>query len=314
MHFRRKFGVIIPAFFCMAHEHHHSHHHDHNHSTGEALTVAFWLNTAFAIIELAGGLYTNSVAITTDALHDFGDSLSLGMAYYFHRKSLQARDQSFTYGYRRFSLLGAFINSFVLIIGSAFILQESIKRLAHPEEANAKGMIILAVIGLAVNLAAMLRLRKSGSLNEQVVSLHFLEDVLRWVAVLIGSVVMLFARVPVLDPILSLVIAGYILFNVYRNLRYAFRIFLQGAPLNINPDEIRKKVLGIHGIKDMHDFHTWTMDGTYNIMTMHVVLEKQLPVEKLTALKNEVRHCLHHLNIQHITIETEFEGDDCEVG
>jgi cobalt-zinc-cadmium efflux system protein len=312
MHFGRKFEVITHQVF-MAHEHHHSHHHDHGHHAGEALTVAFWLNTVFAIIELAGGLYTNSVAITTDALHDFGDSLSLGMAYYFHRKSLQGRDQSFTYGYRRFSLLGAFINSFVLIIGSAFILQESVKRLVHPEQANAKGMIILAVIGLAVNLAAMLRLRKSGSLNEQVVSLHFLEDVLGWVAVLIGSVVMLFVDVPALDPILSFGIAGYILSNVYRNLRYAFRIFLQGTPLNIDAEEIRKRVLGIHGIRDIHDVHTWTMDGVYNIMTMHVVLDKKISAGELSNIKNDVRHCLHHLNIQHITIETEFEGEDCEV-
>jgi cobalt-zinc-cadmium efflux system protein len=296
---------------------HHPHaHHDHNHGASgtEALTTAFWLNTGFAILELAGGLYTNSIAITSDALHDFGDSLALGTAYYFQKKSLKTRDQSFTYGYKRFSLLGAFINSLILIVGSAFILQESIKRLSHPEQADAKGMIVLAVIGLSVNLAAMLKLRKSGSLNERVVSLHFLEDVLGWVAVLIGSVVMLFVNVPILDPILSILIAGFILFNVYSNLRYAFRIFLQGTPLNVDMEEIKKKILEIKGIKDIHAIHTWTMDGTYNIMTLHVVLKKQTSIDDINNIKKEIRHCLHHLNIQHLTIETEFEGDICEVG
>jgi cobalt-zinc-cadmium efflux system protein len=291
--------------------HNHSHHDHHHHSTTTALTTAFWLNTAFAVLELFGGLYTNSIAITSDALHDFGDSLALGMAYYFQKKSLQEKDQQFTYGYKRFSLLGAFFNSLVLVIGSIFILQEAMERLAKPEQADAKGMIFLAILGVGVNLAAMLRLRKGGSLNERVVSLHFLEDVLGWVAVLIGSIVMLFVHVPILDPILSILISGYILFNVYKNLRYAFRIFLQGTPADVDIDSIKKSVLGIAGIRDVHDIHTWTMDGLYNIMTMHVVLTKQTSTEELNKIKHEVRHRLHHLNIQHLTLETEFEGERC---
>jgi cobalt-zinc-cadmium efflux system protein len=290
--------------------HNHSHH-DHNHASTTALTTAFWLNTAFAVLELFGGLYTNSIAITSDALHDFGDSLALGTAYYFQKKSLKEKDQHFTYGYRRFSLLGAFFNSLVLIVGSMFVLQEAIQRLANPEQADATGMIFLAVVGVTVNLAAMLRLRKSGSLNEKVVSLHFLEDVLGWVAVLIGSIVMLFVNIPVLDPILSILISGYILFNVYRNLRYAFQIFLQGTPDNVDIESIKKSVLGIPGIRDIHDIHTWTMDGIYNIMTLHLVLTKQTSPEELNKIKNEVRLCLHYLNIQHLTIETELEGESC---
>ncbi len=194
----------------------HSHPHPNHDRIQKNFTLAFWLNTGFAILEIAGGLYTNSVAILSDALHDFGDSLSLGLAFYFQRKSLKKRDDYFSYGYKRFSLLGAFINSLILIIGSIFILQEAIHRLARPEQANAKGMLALAFIGIVVNAIAMFRLRSGGSINERVVALHFLEDVLGWVAVLIGSVVMLFADVPILDPILSMLIAGFILFNVTR--------------------------------------------------------------------------------------------------
>ncbi|HEY1114932.1 MAG TPA: cation diffusion facilitator family transporter, partial [Chitinophagaceae bacterium] len=208
------------------HHHGHSHAHSHAHATGN-IAVAFFLNTAFALIELVGGLLTNSVAILSDALHDFGDSLSLGTAWYFQKKSKKTRTEHYTYGYRRFSLVGAFVNAMVLIVGSIFIIREAVERLFRPEPADARGMLLLALLGIVVNGVAMLQLRKGGSINERVVSLHFLEDVLGWVAVLVGAVVMLFADLPVIDPVLSLAIASFVLFNVYRNIKPAFKIILQ---------------------------------------------------------------------------------------
>jgi cobalt-zinc-cadmium efflux system protein len=297
----------------MAHDHsHHSHHHGHTvNGNGKNIVIAFWLNLAFALIEVAGGLYTNSVAILSDALHDFGDSLSLGLAYYFQRKSRQKKDAHFSYGYKRFSLLGAFINSIVLIVSSVFIIREAVFRLFDPEQPNASGMILLAVGGVIINGVAMLRLQKGESLNEKAISLHFLEDVLGWVAVLIGSIVMYFTTVPLLDPILSLAISGYILWNVFKNLKTTFRILLQGTPLNIDQQEIRKKVLSIQGIKDIHDLHFWTMDGQYNIMTLHVVVDKETSPPEMERLKKEVKHCLQHLNLEHITAEMELENSAC---
>ena len=291
----------------------HPHDHPNHDHTKENITIAFWLNTGFAMLEVVGGLYTNSVAILSDALHDFGDSLSLGLAYYFHKKSAKKRDDFFSYGYKRFSLLGAFINSLVLIIGSIFILQEAVRRLAHPEQANAKGMLILAVIGIVINGIAMLRLKSGSTINERVVSLHFLEDVLGWVAVLIGSVVMMFANVPVLDPVLSILIAAFILFNVYKNLRQAFQIILQGIPDNVDVEEIRKKIESLPEIKGIHDLHTWSMDGHYNIMTLHLVVRQLTPTADLERLKQDVRQQLQQMNIQHLTIETEFEDQACEL-
>ncbi len=294
------------------HSHHHSHSHDHHHHAVGNIKVAFWLNTGFALLELVGGLYTNSVAILSDSLHDFGDSLSLGLSYYFQKKSVKERDASFSYGYKRFSLLGAFINSLVLIVGSVFIIQEIIERLIHPEPSNAKGMLIFALIGVVVNGAAMLRLKKGSTINERVISLHFLEDILGWVAVLIGSCIMMFFNVPLLDPILSLLITCFILFNVYKNLKAAFRIILQGVPENINPDEIREKLLAMKGIKDVHDLRVWTMDGLYNILTLHVVTGNQ-SLEQSELLKKEVRHELQHLHVSHTTIELEVNGNHCEM-
>jgi len=295
----------------MSHNHSHSHDHHHHHAVGN-IKVAFWLNTGFALLELVGGLYTNSVAILADSLHDFGDSLSLGLSYYFQKKSAQQRDETFSYGYKRFSLLGAFINSMILIVGSVFVLQEIIGRLAHPEPSDARGMLLFALLGVTVNGIAMLRLQKGTSINERVVSLHFLEDILGWVAVLIGSIVMLFFDVPLLDPILSLLITLFILFNVYRNLKAAFRIILQGVPENVDITAIRQKLLSLAGVKDVHDLRVWTMDGLYNVLTLHVVTDEQT-VQQAEQIKQKVRHELQHLNVAHTTIEIEANGNHCEL-
>jgi cobalt-zinc-cadmium efflux system protein len=294
--------------------HDHSHHHlPEIDESPRNIIVAFWLNTFFAVLEIAGGIYTNSVAILSDAVHDLGDSLALGLAYYFHKKSRQKRDTTFSYGYKRFSLLGAFINSLILIVSSVFIIQEALLRIGHPEQPNAKGMIALAIFGIVINAAALLRLRKGHSLNEKVVSLHFLEDVLGWVAVLLGSVVMNFADIPVIDPILSLLISAYILWNVFKNMRATFKIVLQGIPENIDQEEVREKVLAIKGVRNIHDVHFWTMDGQYNVITLHIGVAATTTSIQLEEIKNEARHCLQHLNFQHVTIEMELEDTACKL-
>lgn len=294
----------------------HNHAHEHHHTFGENdkpgnIVVAFWLNTAFALLEIAGGFYTNSVAILSDAVHDLGDSLSLGLAYYFHKKSRQQSDAKFNYGYRRFSLLGAFINSVILIVSSVFIIRESIFRFINPEQPDAKGMVVLALMGIVVNGYALLRLQRGRSINEKVVALHFMEDVLGWIAVLLGSVVMMFADVPVLDPVLSVLIAAYILFNVYKNLKATFRILLQGRPESVSEEEIRKKILSIPGVKGVHDLHFWTLDGQFNVMTLHVVVARDQSSDQQERIKNEVKHSLHHLEVQHATVEIESENNHC---
>lgn len=295
----------------MAHDHSH-HQHIGQNDKPKNIIIAFWLNTTFALLEIAGGFYTNSVAILSDAVHDLGDSLSLGLAYYFHKKSRQEKDERFNYGYRRFSLLGAFINSLILIISSVFIIRESVFRFFAPEQPDVRGMVIFALIGIVVNGYALFRLKKGDSINEKVVALHFMEDVLGWIAVLAGSIVMMFVEVPVLDPILSLLIAFYILFNVYKNLRTTFRILLQARPDTVDEATIRKKILAIPGVKDLHDLHFWTMDGQYNVMTLHVVVEQNQSVDEREKIKEEVKHSLQHLEIQHTTVEMESENFDCK--
>jgi cobalt-zinc-cadmium efflux system protein len=286
-----------------------SHHHDH--SDVKNIKAAFFLNLFFTIFEIAGGFFTNSMAILSDAVHDFGDCVSLGLAWYFQKMTRKASDNSFSYGYKRFSLLGAIINSIVLVVGSIFILSSAIPRIFHPEKAQAEGMIILAIVGVLVNGAAVFRLKKGNTINEKVVSLHFLEDVLGWLAILLGAVVMHFFNLPVIDPLLSVGIALFVLSNVYKNIRQTLHIILQGIPDEVDITEISELLQQFKGIDDIHDLHVWSVDGNYNVLTVHAVVGDTLPMEKLAELKTEIRESLQIKGIQHATIEFETENEKC---
>jgi cobalt-zinc-cadmium efflux system protein len=286
---------------------------EHNHNHGESnIKAAFFLNLLFSIIEIIGGFFTNSVAILSDALHDLGDSFSLALAWYFEKISKKKRNAKYSYGYRRFSLLGALINSLVLLLGSIFIISESIQRLMSPEQPNAKGMFLLAILGILINGLAVLRLKKGHSLNERAVRLHLMEDVLGWIAVFIGSIVMMFFDLPILDPILSLGIACYILFNIYRNLRDTLRVILQHTPDNVNVEKIENTIKNTEGVNSLHDLHIWSMDGEYNILSVHIVVNRNADENKITDIKNQIRDKMKDLNIPHSTLEIERENENCE--
>ncbi|PWG04340.1 cation diffusion facilitator family transporter [Polaribacter aquimarinus] len=294
-------------------EHHHHHHAHQHHSSTENISAAFFLNLFFTIVEFIGGVYTNSLAITSDAIHDLGDTISLGMAWYFQKLSNKKATKTYSYGFKRFSLLGAIINSIILFIGSIFIIIESIPRIILPEHSDAKGMMWFAILGIIVNGAAVLKLRKGTSINERVVSLHMLEDVLGWTVVLIGSIVMQFYDIPVLDPVLSLLIAAFILYNVFKNGRESIRIILQGTPVKVSSDEVRKQILQIEDVKSIHDCHLWTMDGEYNILTMHLIVDESLSWKEGKALKDKIRSLLHdNFSFEHVTLELEIKTEDCD--
>nr|BFF40872.1 cation diffusion facilitator family transporter [Tenacibaculum mesophilum] len=232
----------------------------------------------------------------------------------FSKKSTKKATKKYSYGYKRFSLLGAIINSIVLVIGSVFIIKEAIPRVINPENADAKGMMWLAVLGIIVNGAAVLKLKKGTSINERVVSLHLLEDVLGWGVVLIASIVMQFWDVPVLDPVLSIAIAGFVLYNVYKNIKESLRVILQGTPENISVEEIQQRIVSMKDVEGIHDCHLWTMDGEYNVFTAHLVLkDKEVSWEKGHKIKQEIKQVLHDdFHLEHITLELEFTSQECD--
>lgn len=295
------------------HEHNHSHLDHHHHGEAKNIQIAFFLNLFFTIIEIVGGFITNSTAILSNAIHDLGDCLSLGFAWYFQKVAKKGSDTSYSYGYKRFSLLGAIINSVVLITGSVLILTVAIPRILNPEVTKTGGMIVFAVLGVLVNGAAVFRLKKGNSINERVVSLHLLEDVLGWSAVLIGSIVMHFINVPVLDPIMSVAIACFVLYNVMNNVGQSLRIILQGIPHELDIEAISKHLQQFDGVDNIHDLHVWSVDGNYNVLTVHVVLSSSLKMEKLAELKEKIRESLNEKEIQHATIEFETEDEKCSM-
>jgi cobalt-zinc-cadmium efflux system protein len=292
---------------------------DHHHRrTQERISgnigLAFFLNLCFAGIELIGGLITNSVAILSDAFHDAGDCVSLGVAWYLQKVSGRGRDSRYSYGYRRFSLLGALFISVVLLIGSVFIIKESVARLITPEPAHAQGMLILSVLGIVINGAAALRMKKGASFNERAIFLHIMEDVLGWMAVLAASVVMLFVDLPIIDPLLSLAICAWVLCNVYKNGKGTLKVFLQEIPEDVDTEKLEAALRALEHVLQIHDLHLWTLDGQQHIMTLHVVIDGNLPAEDRQALKAAIKAVCDGFEIHHVTVEfeTETETEQCE--
>jgi len=290
----------------MAHEHTHTHQHTEN------IRTAFFLNLGFTLFEIVGGIYTNSLAITSDALHDLGDSISLGMAWYLEKHAQKESDRKYSYGYRRFSLLAALINTIILVVGSLYILTEAIPRLLAPQEANAGGMILLAIVGIAVNGAAVLRVRKGQSLNAQVVAWHLLEDVLGWVAVLIVSITLLVTDLYILDPILSVLINLYVIYNVVGNLRKTLSLFLQAVPDTHNLPDIEHRLAKISQVLSVHHTHIWSLDGEDHVLSTHLVVEPDASKDDLMRIKSDVRKVTSELSLGHSTVEFEFE-EDCSM-
>lgn len=286
----------------------HSHHGD-----TEGIRLAFFINLSFALLEIAGGLWTNSMAILADALHDLGDSFALGSSWYFERISTRQGDKHFSYGYRRFSLMGAMVSIIVLVAGSFVILTEAAPRLFFPEPAHARAMVVFAVIGILVNGAAALRLRGREGINARIVFWHLLEDVLGWIAILVTGAVLLFWEIPVLDAALSILITLYVLFNVLRNFRTTMNIFLQGTPPGIDLAGIESEVRSLPGISGTHHTHVWTLDGIHHVLTMHAGIQGCRTLEEVACIKDGIRQIVQRHGISHSTVELELEGEVCRM-
>ncbi len=288
-------------------EHNHNH---HQHNKQSNIKIAFFLNLSFTILEIFGGLWTNSMAILSDAVHDLGDSISLGGAWYLEKYSNKEADNRFSFGYARFSLLAALINSLILIVGSALILGRSIPRIFHPEEVNPEGMLLFAIFGIVINGMAVLRLKKGTSLNEKVVSWHLLEDVLGWGVTLIVSVILMFFDVPILDPILSVLITMYVLYNVMKNLKEILYILMQGVPKNFSIGEIEKEITDKTDAIDAHQTHIWSLDGEKNLLSTHVLVDDKIGYTEIIKIKNKVKELMNKKGIEHITVEIDFQSED----
>ncbi len=288
------------------------HKHTHNHGSKNIL-IAFALNATFAVVELIGGYLTNSIAIYSDALHDFGDSLALLFSYFSEKLSKKEADSKFTYGYRRFSVLSAFVNGMILLAGSLFVIYEAVLRISAPEPVKPEGMLILAIIGIAVNSFAAFRLSKDEGMNQRMVMFHLLEDILGWVSVLIVSIVLMFRPWYMLDSILSILISLIILRGVYKNLLKVGAIFLQKFPSDLEIKEIEKKLISLDLVDDVHAIQGWSIDESNSFLSFHVVVPTETTITQIDVLKSEMKELLKGYRIFHSSIEFESSANkvDC---
>lgn len=270
------------------------------------ILIAFILNFGFSIFEFFGGIFTNSVAILSDAIHDIGDAMSIGLSYFLEKKSKKKPDEKYTYGYIRYSIIGSVITTVILIFGSIFVIYNAICRILNPIVVNYDGMIIFGIFGVIVNFVAAYFTREGHSLNQKSVNLHMIEDVLGWVVVLIGAVIMKLTDFVIIDPILSIFVSLFILKNSFSNLKVVVDLFLEKIPHGISVDVIKKCISSIKGVVDVHHIHIWSIDGFNNYCTMHIVSDG-----KNKKIKDEIKNELKDHGISHVTIEIESVNEKC---
>lgn len=271
--------------------------------TERSILIAFLLNLFFSIFEIIGGLFTNSVSILSDAVHDLFDSLSIGVSYLLENKSKKKPDKIYTYGYTRYSVLGALFTTMILFVSSILIIYHSIERIFNPVLVNYDGMLLIAIFGVLVNSLAAYFTKDGESLNQKAVSLHMLEDVLGWIIVLIGAIVIKLTKILWIDSIISIIVSVIIVIKTINHLNQVLDLFLMKKPIDIDIDEMKKHILNINGVKDIHHIHIWSLDGINNYATLHVVTDKNV--------KEKIRNELKEHGINHVTIEIEEIGECC---
>lgn len=291
---------------------HHDHSKNHFSDSSVNLSIAFFLNVGFSIIEIIGGLLTNSIAILSDAVHDLGDTVIIGFSWLMERYAQRKHTEDLTFGYKRFSLVGAILSSLVLLFGSVFILTRAVPRLLYPETVHPQGMLGLALLGIIINGFGVLKLRQGKKINERIIFLHLLEDVLGWMAILAVSIILMFYNIPVLDPLLSIAITIFIISKIVPNIKQTLKIFLQYSPDNIEIKQIKTLLEKIHYIDNVHDLHLWSLDGNYTVLSCHISINKNLTIIEMEKEKLKIKKMLYELGIAHVTIEFEPDSKICD--
>lgn len=270
------------------------------------ILIAFILNLSFSIFEFVGGTITNSVAIISDSIHDMGDSLSIGVAYFLEKISKRKPDDKYTYGYIRYSVMGSLISTLILVVGSIFVIYNAVKRIFNPVAINYDGMIIFAIFGVVINFIAAYVTKGGHSLNQSAVSLHMFEDVLGWIVVLIGAIVMRVTDINVIDSVLSIIVALFIMKHAFGHLKSVVDLFMEKIPDGVDIEEVKEHLLDIKGVKNVHHIHIWSIDGYNNYATMHVVCDGNH-----TKIKKLIKEEMIEHNICHTTVEIESLDEEC---
>lgn len=267
-----------------------------------AVWLAFFLNLSFAIVEfIAGGIFGSS-AVLADSVHDFGDAIAIGISAFLETISNREEDSRYTLGYKRFSLLGALVTAVILMTGSVMVILENITKLFNPQPVNDEGILWLGIIAVTINVLASLVVRKGKTKNESILSLHFLEDTLGWIAVILMALILRFTDWYILDPLLSLVISFYILSKAIPRFWSTLKIFLDAVPEGVETSDLEKDLEALPNVKSINQLSIWSMDGLENNAIVHICIEDW---EQMMETKEVVRQCLEERGVQNITIEVD---------
>ena len=272
-----------------------------------AVWVAFFLNLTYAIVEfIAGGVFGSS-AVLADSVHDLGDAIAIGISAFLETISNREEDNQYTLGYKRFSLLGALLTAIILMTGSVLVILENVTKILNPQPVNDEGILWLGIIAITINVLASLVVGKGKTKNESILSLHFLEDTLGWLAVILMAIVLRFTNWYILDPLLSLVISFFILSKALPRFWSTLKIFLDAVPEGVETGDLEKDLEALNNVKSINQISIWSMDGLENNVIIHLCLEDW---EKMTETKNQVRQLLEERGIQNITIEVDTSQSD----
>ncbi len=273
-------------------------------SSKTSIWLAFFLNLSYAIVEfIAGGIFGSS-AVLADSIHDLGDAIAIGISAFLETISNREEDRRYTLGYKRFSLLGALVTSVILIIGSILVILENITKIFNPQPVNDEGILWLGIIAVSTNVLASLVVRKGKTKNESILSLHFLEDTLGWLAVILMAIILRFTDWYILDSLLSLVISIFILTKVIPRFWSALKIFLEAVPEGVDIKQVMSDLEGLDNVASLNQLNLWTMDGLEKNAIVHVCLKE---IEQMETCKEFIRNLLKDCGFQNITIEVDAD-------
>ena len=273
-------------------------------TTNRAVWLAFFLNLSFTIVEfIAGGVFGSSTVLA-DSVHDLGDAIAIGLSAYLETISNREEDSHYTLGYKRFSLLGALITAVILITGSVLVILENITKIFHLQPINDKGILWLGIIAISVNVLASLVIRKGQTKSESILSLHFLEDILGWLAVILMAIILRFTDWYILDPLLSLVISFFILSKAIPRFWSTLKIFLDAVPEGVDIKQVKSRLEQLDYVASVNQLNLWTMDGLEKNAIIHVCLEH---VKHMEVCKESIRDILKDCGFQNITIEVDAD-------
>jgi len=273
-------------------------------SSKRAVWLSFFLNLSYAIVEfIAGGVFGSS-AVLADSVHDLGDAVAIGVSAVLETISNREEDSQYTLGYKRFSLLGALITAVILMTGSVFVILENTTKLFNPQPVNDEGILWLGIIAVTINVLASLVVRKGKTKNESILSLHFLEDTLGWVAVILMAIILRFTDWYILDPLLSLVISFFILSKAIPRFWSTLKIFLDAVPEGVDIEQVRSDLEQLEYVASVNQLNLWTMDGLEKNAIVHVCLEQ---VKHMEVCKESIRDLLKERGFQNVTIEVDAD-------